>query len=1029
MDAETLTLTTSDLFLSSFGTFAADSPQLLPPKSFELLSQSSSLPSVPSLVPTSKLIPNSCFIVDGFRTAGDFSISYFLSHFHSDHYTGLSPNWYRGIIFCSETTASLLVEILKVSPLFVYALPLNKTVTIDGSNVTLVDANHCPGAVQFLFEVGLERYIHTGDCRFCDSMKLDPFLQKFVGADAVFLDTTYCNPKFVFQSQEESIEYVVKTIQRTKEENKGSAKSVLFLIATYIVGKERILLEIAQRCNCLVHVDGRKMRILSVLGFGDIGVFTEDSSASDVHVIGWNLLGEVWPFFRPNFVKMREIMAEKGYSKAVGFVSTGWMHEVKKDGFAVRVKESLEIHLVPYSEHSSYDELREYVRFLRPKRVVPTVGVDPEKLDGKHAASLQKYFRGLVDETANKNDFLMSFHQKAVKANETSENFQSTGMNDPAEPVYSEIIEDLALIMNKSREQKCSLGEATLMKEGGMEAATEELRNCLPSWVNDDQIVSLIRCAEGDVVKAVSDFFERETEYYNHSSVSTQIRPINQLSPSDVKICEVVDNNSNQDNNMAIKKLDMGSSSATKRKVSSTIKRAKKKGKIFPTLDSVGPKQSTITKFFGKVAPISADVDGHVMSTSNVPLNMVKPLIVGSVEPYEQELDQFLQVINYCMERNAAATLMDKAKGNIDVAVDMYYSTSDRPIFNAEVYQTAPRDCHAIKCTGQMKILSPEKSDILSMSVGETSKDDANVTTVLLPIEKYSPIEHACWKAGEPAPYLHLARTFELAEQEKGKIKTSAMFCNMFRSLLALSPGDVLPAVYLCTNRVAADHENMVRNLRIGAMMKTILPALAQAVVLNCHSPMQHIGSCESLKPQLQGICAAVTEAYNISPNLDLLVPSLLSGGIEFSASALTMEPGTPIPPMLARITNGISQVLKLFQNRAFTCEFKYDGQRAQIHKLSSGSIRIFSRKMKESTSRFPDLITIIKEFCNPAHATFILDTEIVAVDRKNGSKLMSFQELSSRERGSKDYSIAMDGIKVDICVFIFDIMFSNGER
>lgn len=29
-------------------------------------------------------------------------------------------------------------------------------------------------------------------------------------------------------------------------------------------------------------------------------------------------------------------------------------------------------------------------------------------------------------------------------------------------------------------------------------------------------------------------------------------------------------------------------------------------------------------------------------------------------------------------------------------------------------------------------------------------------------------------------------------------------------SLLALSPEDVLPAVYLCTNKIAADHENMV---------------------------------------------------------------------------------------------------------------------------------------------------------------------------------------------------------------------------
>ncbi|XP_020591527.1 DNA ligase 6 [Phalaenopsis equestris] len=1104
MDTENLTLTTSSLFLSSVATFAAESPQVHPPKSFELLSHCSPLPTLPSSLPTFKLIPNSRFIVDGFRTAGDFSISYFLSHFHSDHYTGLSPTWCRGIIFCSETTASLLVEILKVPHLFVYSLPLNKTVTIDGSTVTLVDANHCPGAVQFLFEVGPERYVHTGDFRFCKSMKLDPFLLKFVGADAVFLDTTYCNPKFVFQSQEESIEYVVKTIQRTKEENRGLVKSVLFLIATYVVGKERILLEIAQRCNCLVHVDGRKMGILSVLGLSDIGVFTEDASATDVHVIGWNLLGEVWPYFRPNFVKMKEIIVERGYSKAVGFVSTGWMYEAKRDGFALRVKESLTIHLVPYSEHSSYDELREYVRFLRPKRVIPTVGFDAEKLDGKHSVSVQKYFRGLVDETANKHDFLIPLHQKAVKADGRSGNFISSNTNEPDEPVDTEKREDLALIMARSGEQNCIFGEASLMKEEDMKARIEELRHCLPSWVNEDQILNLIRCADGDVVKAVSDFFERETEYYNRSNVSSppshsQIRSNNQIIPTpDLKISEgaidFVTNNSSQDNNMAINKRDIGSSSGTKRKASSTSSRLKKKGKIFWTIDSFGPKQSTITKFFGKTTPTP---------------------IVDNTEPYKCELDLFLQVINYCMERNAAATLMNKVKGNVDLAVDIYYRTSDG---------------HAISDAAELKILSSEKSDFFGMSLGEISKDDDNLINVLLPIEKYSPIEHACWKAEEPAPYLHLARTFELAEQEKGKIKTSAMFCNMFRSLLSLSPADVLPAVYLCTNRIAPDHENMelniggglvisaleeacgtsksrikemynssgdlgdvaqecrqtqkllalprplsictlflmlrkisvetgsgsaarrkqivvklmrscrememkflvrtlVRNLRIGAMMKTILPALAQAVVLNCHSPMQPIGSCESLKPQLQGISAAVTEAYNISPNLDLLVPSLLGKGIEFSASALTMEPGAPIPPMLARITNGVSQVLKLFQNRAFTCEFKYDGQRAQIHKLFDGSICIFSRKMKESTSRFPDLLPIIKEYCNSAHATFILDAEIVAVDRKNGSKLMSFQELSSRERGSKDYSVAMDKTKVDICVFIFDIMFLNGER
>eukprot|EP00879_Flechtneria_rotunda_P031977 GHRR01035117.1.p1 GENE.GHRR01035117.1~~GHRR01035117.1.p1 ORF type:complete len:160 (+),score=43.34 GHRR01035117.1:128-607(+) len=153
-------------------------------------------------LPPHKVIPGTPFAVDAFRYIQPWVKAYFLSHAHADHYAGLTENWSAGPVYCSPITAALAPVLTGVSPAFLQPLPLDSPQCIDGVQVTLVDANHCPGAVQFLFELpDGQCYIHCGDMRYCRAMQQNQQLARFRGADAVFLDTTYCRPRYTFPPQ------------------------------------------------------------------------------------------------------------------------------------------------------------------------------------------------------------------------------------------------------------------------------------------------------------------------------------------------------------------------------------------------------------------------------------------------------------------------------------------------------------------------------------------------------------------------------------------------------------------------------------------------------------------------------------------------------------------------------------------------------------------------------------------------------------------------------------------------------------
>ena len=55
--------------------------------------------------------------------------------------------------------------------------------------------------------------------------------------------------------------------------------------------------------------------------------------------------------------------------------------------------------------------------------------------------------------------------------------------------------------------------------------------------------------------------------------------------------------------------------------------------------------------------------------------------------------------------------------------------------------------------------------------------------------------------------------------------------------------------------------------------------------------------------------------------------------------------------------------------------------------------------------------------------STFIMDSEIVAVDSRTGA-LKNFQELSNRAK--KD--VKLKDVQISVCVYAFDLMYLNGE-
>ncbi|RMZ54155.1 hypothetical protein APUTEX25_005311, partial [Auxenochlorella protothecoides] len=777
-----------------------------------------------------KAIPGTQFVVDAFRHISPGTSAFFLSHGHADHYGGLTDTWSAGPIYCSEVTARFVVHALGVRLSYLHPLPMDTPVMIHGVEVTLVDANHCPGAVQFLFQLQDGRkYIHCGDMRYAPHLKSDPHLQRFVGADAVFLDTTYCNKRHTFPPQEESIAYVVAAVKRLLAGQAGEAEPDapdgpehaddsaaapgadapapktpagprrVILISTYGIGKERILSAVAATTGLRLAVTEKKlavMRCLNLPGLDVDGIFTSDFSSTPLHVTPWGFIGESWPFFRPNWTNLEEYQRSQGVDEVVGFVPTGWTYDMARKVFPVRRKGGCSIHLVPYSEHSSYLELLEYVEFLRPHQVIPTVGVEGES--GEQAMrKMQAQFRHLVDETKDK----------------------TTGGGETTHVAMDSDVTALPMLANLLQTTKGpAASEPAPVSDA--EAGVDEVQAIIGTDVPASTILQLLNASRGDVQAAVNGYFDalsapglkREAHNVKHAPVALG----------------------------ASKSRRPGKQGRRGGAPTSGTSKASAAG---------AAQQASITAFFGASPARAMPV---LDLTEHAELEVKRPASLEAVEGAD---------VKEPAPPQKRLILPSPTRGE-PVPADSLPITLSEGHVNGDQDPAPVADAEPQAAPGAKAEESSKKAPDMARSVLSSARD----AMAVLP-ENYDPKLHACWSAGEPTPYLHLARAFEAAEATTKRLRVGDILTNMFRSVrvrpsgvvMALSPDDLVATAYLATGKVAPDYE--------GLELSGLHDTLDLVVIGAWHGSGRKVGWCSPFlmavwdpdTEQLQSLCRCMS--------------------------------------------------------------------------------------------------------------------------------------------------------------------------
>ena len=207
-----------------------------------------------------------------------------------------------------------------------------------------------------------------------------------------------------------------------------------------------------------------------------------------------------------------------------------------------------------------------------------------------------------------------------------------------------------------------------------------------------------------------------------------------------------------------------------------------------------------------------------------------------------------------------------------------------------------------------------------------------------------------------------------------------------------LHDSDPIEARYLC--RIVTGR------MRVGASTMTILDALALTF------------ATKESRPEIE-------RAFNITCDIGLVAETLAKNGMD-GIKAMHVKVGNPIKVMLAERLPSIPEVVEKMGGEC-AIEYKYDGIRAQVH-IGKDSVKIFSRRLEDLTSNFPDIAESLRQHFKGEEA--IIEGECVAVDAETGF-MQSFQEVTHRRRKH-----GMDDAvkRYPVRIFMFDMLYVDGK-